>query len=189
MLDKSDSSIQDDGEGAANIYAISSVDGNVIYHVSHGVEKDNKLWKRGPKKKTINPVKVKRIFAVTTLTNSDKGHQYVTERNQVMKELEVPPGIAGNRKISVFVNPLSMNGGEHMLPDETTNEDEVTVTNNKKNSAEMLKNAKRFKKSEFNKGSTGSLDESLFDTASTKTTSITITNNIINNNINNVSTF
>lgn len=46
---------------------------------------------------------------MTTLTVSDNGNRYVTERNQSMKELEVPPSISGNSNISVFVNPLSLN--------------------------------------------------------------------------------
>ena len=47
VKEKSESA-QDDAEGAANIYAISSVDGNVIYHVSNGQEeRDEKKWRRG----------------------------------------------------------------------------------------------------------------------------------------------
>lgn len=49
LLEKSESA-QDEAEGAANIYAISSVDGNVIYHVSNGQDErntDEKKWRRG----------------------------------------------------------------------------------------------------------------------------------------------
>ncbi|XP_076619120.1 protein DOP1 homolog isoform X1 [Colletes latitarsis] len=156
------SEIQDDTEGAAKIYAISSVDGNVIYHVSDSVDEDKK-WRKGKKKKkAINPVKVKRIFAVTTLAAGENCNQYVTERNQFMKELEVPPSISGNRKISVFVNPLSLNCNENS--NDSLTEDELLPSTKKANlTTELLKNATRFKKIDFDKGSTASLDESLFE--------------------------
>ena len=169
VLTKSDpieekSELQDDTEGATNIYAISSVDGNVIYHVSNNSEEDKK-WRKGKKKKSINPVKVKRIFAVTTLTSGENGHRYITERNQTMKELEVPSSISGNRRISVFVNPLSLNCNENSN-DSLTEEDSVlAVKKINPPTSDLLKHAKRFKKPEFDKGSTGSLDESLFETA------------------------
>ena len=170
VLTKSDpleetSELQDETEAATNIYAISSVDGNVIYHVSNNSE-EGKKWRRGKKKKkSINPVKVKRIFAVTTLTTGDNGHRYVTERNQTMKELEVPSSISGNRRISVFVNPLSLNCNENSN-DSLTEEDSILAVKkiNPPNS-DLLKHAKRFKKPAFDKGSTGSLDESLFEAA------------------------
>lgn len=170
VLTKSDpieekSELHDDTEAATNIYAISSVDGNVIYHVSNNSEEDKKSRKGKKKKKSINPVKVKRIFAVTTLTSGENGHRYITERNETMKELEVPSSIAGNRRISVFVNPLSLNGTENS--NESLEEDDSMVAVKKINAptSDLLKHAKRFRKPKFNKGSTGSLDESLFDTA------------------------
>ncbi|XP_011499422.1 PREDICTED: protein dopey-1 homolog [Ceratosolen solmsi marchali] len=182
--EKSENS-QDDAEGTANIYAISSVDGNVIYHVSNGQgdrrRYDETEWRLGFHKKKssiINPVKVKRIFAVTTLTSDSKSYQYVTERNQTMRELEVPPSISGNRRISVFVNPLSQNANENSN-DSLTEDDSlstkksVTTAGNTTTAAaaaaDVLKNARRFKKPEFNKGSTGSLDESLFESADSTT--------------------
>lgn len=160
------SEVQDDTEGAAKIYAISSVDGNVIYHVSDSADDDKKGRKGRKKKRPINPVKVKRIFAVTTLATGDNGNQYVTERNQFMKELEVPPSISGNRNISVFVNPLSSNCNANSN-DSLTEPDEL-MSSLKKTSlppAELLKNATRFKKPDFEKGSTASFDESLFESA------------------------
>jgi hypothetical protein len=158
------SEIQDDTEGAAKIYAISSVDGNVIYHVSDNVNEDKK-WKKGQKKKqAINPVKIKRIFAVTTLATRDNCSHYVTERNQFMKELEVPPSISGNRKISVFVNPLSINCNENSN-DSLTEDDSLPNTCKTNLTTELLRNATRFKKIDFDKGSTVSLDESLFESA------------------------
>ncbi|XP_018337342.1 PREDICTED: protein dopey-1 homolog isoform X1 [Trachymyrmex septentrionalis] len=158
------SEIQDDTEGAAKIYAISSVDGNVIYHVSDNVDEDKK-WKKGKKKKqAINPVKIKRIFAVTTLATGDNCNHYVTERNQFMKELEVPPSISGNRKISVFVNPLSINCNENSN-DSFTEDDSLPSMRKTNLTTELLKNATRFKKIDFDKGSTASLDESLFESA------------------------
>ncbi|KOC60909.1 Protein dopey-1 like protein [Habropoda laboriosa] len=158
------SEVQDDTEGAAKIYAISSVDGNVIYHVSDSVDEDKK-WRKGKKKKkAINPVKVKRIFAVTTLAAGDNCNQYVTEKNQFMKELEVPPSISGNRKISVFVNPLSLNCNENS--NDSLAEDDLLPSTKKANlTTELLKNATRFKKIDFDKGSTASLDESLYESA------------------------
>ena len=163
------SEVQDDTEGAAKIYAISSVDGNVIYHVSDNADDDKKTGRRGrsKKKKPINPVKVKRIFAVTTLSTSDNGNHYVTERNQFMKELEVPPSISGNRNISVFVNPLS-NTCNANSSDSLTEDDTMPAGKKSKNSlpaAELLKNATRFKKPDFEIGSTASFDESLFESA------------------------
>lgn len=156
------SEVQDDTEGAAKIYAISSVDGNVIYHVSDNVDEDKK-WKKGKKKKpAINPVKIKRIFAVTTLATGDNCNHYVTERNQFMKELEVPPSISGNRKISVFVNPLSINCNENSN-DSLTEDDSLPSMRKANLTTELLKNATRFKKTDFDKGSTASLDESLFE--------------------------
>jgi len=158
------SEIQDDTEGAAKIYAISSVDGNVIYHVSDNVNEDKK-WKKGQKKKqAINPVKIKRIFAVTTLATRDNCSHYVTERNQFMKELEVPPSISGNRKISVFVNPLSINCNENSN-DSLTEDDSLPNTHKTNLTTELLRNATRFKKIDFDKGSTVSLDENLFESA------------------------
>ncbi|CAK9831783.1 Protein dopey-1 homolog [Anthophora retusa] len=158
------SEVQDDTEGAAKIYAISSVDGNVIYHVSDSVDEDKK-WRKGKKKKkAINPVKVKRIFAVTTLAAGDNCNQYVTEKNQFMKELEVPPSISGNRKISVFVNPLSLNCNENSN-DSLTEDDLLSSTKKTNLTTELLKNATRFKKIDFDKGSTASLDESLYESA------------------------
>lgn len=158
------SEVQDDTEGAAKIYAISSVDGNVIYHVSDNVDEDKK-WKKGKKKKqAINPVKIKRIFAVTTLATGDNCNHYVTERNQFMKELEVPPSISGNRKISVFVNPLSINCNENSN-DSLTEDDSFPSIRRANLTTELLKNATRFKKIDFDKGSTASLDESLFESA------------------------
>ncbi|XP_024938328.1 protein dopey-1 homolog isoform X2 [Cephus cinctus] len=156
------SEVQDDSEGAAKIYAISSVDGNVIYHVSDSMD-DIKL-KKGKKKKPINPVKVKRIFAVTTLATGDNGSHYITEKNQFMKELEVPPSISGNRNISVFVNPLSINCSTNS--NDSLTEDDISLGVKKTNlTTELLKNATRFKKTDFDNGSTASLDESLFDSA------------------------
>lgn len=153
----------DDFEGAAKIYAISSVDGNVIYHVSDSTD-DSKLKKGNKKMKLINPVKAKRIFAVTTLANGDKGSHFITEKNQFMKELEVPPSISGNHNISVFVNPLSINCSTNS--NDSLTEDESSQSVKKSNiTTELLKNATRFKKKDFDKGSTASLDESLFDSA------------------------
>jgi hypothetical protein len=100
----------------------------------------------------------------------------VTERNQTMRELEVPPSISGNRRISVFVNPLSLNVNENSN-DSLTEDDSlstkksVTTTGATASTvaADVLKNARRFKKPEFNKGSTGSLDESLFESTDSMT--------------------
>ncbi|XP_012276640.1 protein dopey-1 homolog isoform X2 [Orussus abietinus] len=158
------SEIQDDVEGAAKIYAISSVDGNVIYHVSESTDDDSKL-KRGKKKKpSINPVKVKRIFAVTTLASCNNGMNYVTERNQFMKELEVPASISGSRNFSVFVNPLSLNCNANS--NESLNEEDCLVGVKKTSlGSDLLKNATRFKGTIFDKGSSASLDESLFESA------------------------
>lgn len=148
-------------------------------------------FRGGRKKKSIiNPVKVKRIFAVTTLTSDNKTSQYVTERNQsMMRELEVPPAISENRKISVFVNPLSLSVNENSN-DSFTEDDNSSQFTSKRNSSfttnvgliqqnlitndVVLRNARRFKKSDNSKGSTGSLDESLFESVDSVTQSVKI---------------
>lgn len=163
----------DENEGATNIYAISSVDGNVIYHVSNGRQgneqkgkaKRKKRKKFTPNQHFINPVKVKRIFAVTTFASGVKGLRYITERNQAVKEVEVPPSISGNRKISVFINPLSLNcNSQDSLGDDSVG-----------NKAEILKHAKKAKDGED--GSTGSLDESIFEGKKTDCSSPDSTDN------------
>ncbi|KAK0181813.1 hypothetical protein PV327_000009 [Microctonus hyperodae] len=163
------SEARDDTERSAKIYAISSVDGNVIYHVSGASNNDKKNRRCKQKKKSINPVKVKRIFAVTTLANADKGNHYVTEKNQFMKELEVPPSISGNCNISVFVNPLSVSCNTNST--DSLTEDDTTPNVNKKSilPEELLKNASRFKKSNIGKTTTRSFDESLFESTSSLT--------------------
>lgn len=159
--------LQDETDGGAtNIYAISSVDGNVIYHVSNAANEHRKsrlsMRKRRKKPQTINPVKVKRIFAVTTLASGgDKQMRFVTEKNQ-SRELEVPPSISGNKKISVFINPLSNNDNSN----DSFTEDETPSLANKKISADLLKNVKRFSKTDIE--STTSLDDNLFEALKSK---------------------
>lgn len=49
-LQEKSENAQEDAEGAANIYAISSVEGNVIYHVSNGQNdrvNTDKKWRKG----------------------------------------------------------------------------------------------------------------------------------------------
>uniref|UniRef100_A0A1B6DLS2 Uncharacterized protein n=2 Tax=Clastoptera arizonana TaxID=38151 RepID=A0A1B6DLS2_9HEMI len=87
------------------IYAISSVDGNVIYHVSEKCGK-NEIRKNN---------KSKRIFTVTTLAHDAKqNHRYITEKRPLLLADEAGDPYPVHSKnlsllqnISVFVNPFS----------------------------------------------------------------------------------
>lgn len=92
------------------IYAISSVDGNVIYHVSDKCP-------RGP----VKPGKAKRVFSVqTTMAGQDSNKlntKYVTEKSGTILSEDLGDPYQAHSKnlnllqsISLFVNPFSRDG-------------------------------------------------------------------------------
>jgi len=131
----------------AKIYAISSVDGNVMYHVAD-------KCRQAPK---IVPNRSKRVFAITTLAEQDSSNlfsRYVTVKKcQMMTRYE--PSLAEMseshhknmsllQNISVFVNPFSVD------PNVTNNNEfDEDYSEEKKESTqytiEMLNKIKRFK--------------------------------------------
>lgn len=132
---------------SAKIYAISSVDGNVMYHVADKCKQASK----------ITPSRSKRVFAITTLAEQDSSNlfsRYVTVKKcQMMTRYE--PSLAEMseshhknmsllQNISVFVNPFSID------PNVTNNNEfDEDYSEEKKESTqytiEMLNKIKRFK--------------------------------------------
>jgi len=132
---------------SAKIYAISSVDGNVMYHVADKCKQASK----------IIPSRSKRVFAITTLAEQDSSNlfsRYVTVKKcQMMTRYE--PSLAEMseshhknmsllQNISVFVNPFSVD------PNVTNNNEfDEDYSEEKKESTqytmEMLNKIKRFK--------------------------------------------
>ncbi|KAJ9601413.1 hypothetical protein L9F63_000437, partial [Diploptera punctata] len=135
----------DENSTTAKIYAISSVDGNVIYHVSDSTDqrkiKNRRDVRRG---KVSNPVRAKRIFAVTTLVGGGKReNHYITEKNTYIKELEsaLIPNRPQIQNISVFVNPFASTANNSNTSNDSATEDEfgkITVA------PECIRNATRF---------------------------------------------
>lgn len=97
---------------SARIYAISSVDGNVIYHVSENSNRNNNQ-RRGE-----DPVRAKRIFAVTTLVGSDSAKGYITEKTPHLREIDFPTSFLARQNISVFVNPFAVNNTAESAPED-----------------------------------------------------------------------
>lgn len=145
--DTHDYSETSSSDPSAKIYAISSVDGNVMYHVAD-------KCKQAPK---IAPSRSKRVFAITTLAEQDSSNlfsRYVTVKKcQMMTRYE--PSLAEMseshhknmsllQNISVFVNPFSVD------PNVTNNNEfDDDYSEEKKESTqytmEMLNKIKRFK--------------------------------------------
>lgn len=121
----------DDSSATAKIYAISSVDGNVIYHVSDSTDQRKLKNQKGERRKvTSNPVRAKRIFAVTTLVGGGKREShYITEKNSYIKEHE--NGLLLHKpqvqNISVFVNPFSSTTTSSNICNDSAPEDDLTV--------------------------------------------------------------
>ncbi|XP_050520180.1 protein dopey-1 homolog isoform X4 [Daktulosphaira vitifoliae] len=132
---------------SAKIYAISSVDGNIMYHVADKCKQTLGV--------TSN--KTKRVFAITTLAEQDSSNlfsRYVTVKKcQMMTRYE--PSIAEMseshhknmsllQNISVFVNPFSVDPNVS-----NNNEFDEDYSEEKKESTqytiEMLNKIKRFK--------------------------------------------
>ncbi|KDR16353.1 protein dopey-1 homolog isoform X2 [Zootermopsis nevadensis] len=145
----------DEISATAKIYAISSVDGNVIYHVSDSTDqrkmKDRKEERR---KVTSNPVRAKRIFAVTTLVGGGKReNHYITEKNSYVKEHENALSLTKPQvqNISVFVNPFSSNTtNSNTSNDSATEDDSMHFSNGEVVTAhKYIRNATRFHQSEI----------------------------------------
>jgi len=142
----------DDSSATAKIYAISSVDGNVIYHVSDSTDQRKLKNQKGERRKvTSNPVRAKRIFAVTTLVGGGTREcHYITE-NSYIKEHE--NGLLVHKphvqNISVFVNPFSSATTNSNISNDSAPEYELTVFNDGKNTAahESLHTAPRIHES------------------------------------------
>ncbi|KAK6632298.1 hypothetical protein RUM44_007339 [Polyplax serrata] len=95
-------------ENSNKIYAISSVDGNVIYHVSNSLTDKGMLskklkwrWKKNGK---IPYNSNQRVFTVTSLQDrGDYRSCYVAKKN-IQRDIELPATFDGN--MSVLVNPF-----------------------------------------------------------------------------------
>jgi hypothetical protein len=126
----------DDNSATAKIYAISSVDGNVIYHVSDSTDQRKLKSQKAERRKVIsNPVRAKRIFAVTTLVGGGKREShYITEKNSYIKEHE--NGLLLHKpqvqNISVFVNPFSSTTTNRNISNDSVPEDDSTVFGDRK---------------------------------------------------------
>ncbi|XP_054721369.1 protein dopey-1-like [Uloborus diversus] len=96
ISDEKDSSYHDDVE--AKVYAISSVSGHVIYHISDDSHPTSQ-----------QPSPEKKILALTSVINADsnKGSTIITH-NSMIQEFELPSSHERDLKlsISVFVNPF-----------------------------------------------------------------------------------
>ncbi|PNF22761.1 hypothetical protein B7P43_G06672, partial [Cryptotermes secundus] len=143
----------DENSATAKIYAVSSVDGNVIYHVSDSTDqrsiKNQKIDRRNM---TDNPVRAKRIFAVTTLVGGGKRkNHYITEKNSYIKEHEnaFPLNKPQLQNISVFVNPFSSAVTNSNTSNDSVAEDDLAAMSNGKvaTAHEHVCNATRFHQS------------------------------------------
>ncbi|KAI5703359.1 hypothetical protein M8J75_010863 [Diaphorina citri] len=110
---------EDQDEASTKIYAISSVDGNVMYHVS---EKYNKSLKDISSKTNNVGKSGKKIVAVTSLSSGD--NQCVTEKKRVNQNIyhdgidtytTYSKNLSLLQNISVFVNPFSTDNSTSMM--------------------------------------------------------------------------
>jgi hypothetical protein len=113
--------------------------------------KDRKEERR---KMTSNPVRAKRIFAVTTLVGGGKReNHYITEKNSYIKEHENALSLNKPQvqNISVFVNPFSSNTtNSNTSNDSATEDDSMHFSNGKVPTAhECIRNATRFHQSKI----------------------------------------
>lgn len=117
-----------DGSSDSLIYAISSVGGEVMYHVSKEPLRD-----KGPAKKFLNSA-TRHILALTSMTKDSK--KFVTE-NIELPEYEVPymgdKNNSGQQHISVLVNPFSQHPWLEI--------DDMTKFNKTPHSSEMSLNS------------------------------------------------
>lgn len=134
MKDAENGDDLDENSTTAKIYAVSSVDGNVIYHVSDSTEQRKIRNRKADRRNmTSNPVRAKRIFAVTTLVGGGKRkNHYITEKNSYIKEHEnaIPLNKAQVQNISVFVNPFSSATTNSSTSNDSSAEDNLAVLSN-----------------------------------------------------------
>uniref|UniRef100_A0A8D9B3L0 Protein dopey-1 homolog n=1 Tax=Cacopsylla melanoneura TaxID=428564 RepID=A0A8D9B3L0_9HEMI len=159
-------------EASTKIYAISSVDGNVMYHVS---EKYNSRLKElntptsssasSSSKSTSNLNKNKKIIAVTSLSSGD--NQCVTEKKRVNQNIVFHEGIDTYttsqshlsllHNISVFVNPFSTDQTTSMMnndfDDYFVEEKKDSSSNIGETSSELIGKAVRISTTESSVGS------------------------------------
>lgn len=140
------------------IYAISSVDGNVIYHVSEKCPKGN-----------VKPGKAKRVFSVqTTLASNDSSKlntKYVTEKRATILSDDVGDPYQAHSKnlnllqnISVFVNPFSRDG-VHKSEAINTDFDDY-YEDQKEQNGELIGKAIRFSATDLDKNKSKSTEGS-----------------------------
>lgn len=140
---------------STKIYAISSVDGNVIYHVSEKCGK-GEIGKNN---------KPKRIFTVTTLAqdSTKQNHRYVTEKRPLFLTDEAGDPYPVHSKnltllqnISVFVNPFSTEG---VHKGDTINTDfDDYFEDQKEHNGELITKAIRFTGAELDKSKSKSAE-------------------------------
>ncbi|XP_046668094.1 protein dopey-1 homolog isoform X3 [Homalodisca vitripennis] len=139
------------------IYAISSVDGNVIYHVAEKCARSE-----------TKPGKAKRVFAVqTTLAGQDSSKlnaKYVTEKKATILSDDIGDPYQAHSKnlnllqnISVFVNPFSRDS----LHKEAINTDfDDYYEDRKENNGELIGKAIRFNGLDLDKNKSKSTEGS-----------------------------
>ncbi|KAL1459040.1 hypothetical protein WDU94_011053, partial [Cyamophila willieti] len=154
----------EEDESSTKIYAISSVDGNVMYHVS---EKYNSRLKElntpSSTKSTSNLNKNKKIIAVTSLSNGD--NQCVTEKKRVNQNIVFHEGIDTYttsqshlsllHNISVFVNPFSTDQSTSMMNNDFDDyfvEEKKDGSNTGETSSELIGKAVRISSTESSVG-------------------------------------
>lgn len=92
----------DDGGSEGRIFAISSVGGNVIYHVDKAKAASSAIPNPGP----ANPNPEKKVLALTSIVGPEKGNgsKVVTRSSNV--DVEFPPALESLHQMSLFVNPF-----------------------------------------------------------------------------------
>lgn len=141
------------------IYAISSVDGNVIYHVSEKCQRGE-----------VKPGKAKRVFVQTTLAGQDSSKlnsKYITEKKTTSSSDDVGDPYQAHSKnlnllqnISVFVNPLSREG-VHKTEDINTDFDDYYEDHREyKENGDLIGKATRFNGTDLDKSKSKSTEGS-----------------------------
>lgn len=92
----------DDGGSEGRIFAISSVGGNVIYHVDKAKVASSVTSNLAP----ANPNPEKKVLALTSIVGPEKGNgsKVVTRSSNV--DVEFPPALESLHQMSLFVNPF-----------------------------------------------------------------------------------
>lgn len=137
------------------IYAISSVDGNVIYHVSEKCKGE------------VKPGKAKRVFVQTTLAGQDfaKNSKYVTEKKGMNFNDEMGDPYQTHSKnlnilqnISLFVNPFSRDGFHK--PESINTDFDDYYEDHREHQSEIIGKAIRFSGSDLDKSKSKSIEGS-----------------------------